>query len=153
MDRSSVCILEAPKYLQNLGAAVRACACFGVTKLIWTGSRISIDSLDRTPRELRMKAYRTVEIIQSNKPFDLLPDYVPVCIEILPDAMPLPKFIHPAKAVYVFGSEDGDVSQVFKKFCHMFVQIPSEHCLNLAAAMNVVLYDRLCKEAELKDAA
>jgi hypothetical protein len=29
--------------------------------------------------------------------------------------------------------------------CHRFVVIPTHHCLNLAAAVNVVLYDRRLK--------
>jgi tRNA(Leu) C34 or U34 (ribose-2'-O)-methylase TrmL len=29
--------------------------------------------------------------------------------------------------------------------CHRFVIIPTHHCLNLAAAVNVVLYDRRFK--------
>lgn len=32
--------------------------------------------------------------------------------------------------------------------CHRFVVIPSRSCLNLAASVNVVLYDRMVKGAE-----
>lgn len=143
-------ILERPKYVQNLGAVIRACACFGEDKLIWTADRIRLEELERTPRELRMKEYRTVEILRSNRPFDLIPSSVtPVCVEIIPGAIPLPQFQHPKNAAYVFGPEDGDVCQVYRRLCHQFVYIPTKYCLNLAVAVNIVLYDRQFKQGVL----
>lgn len=144
MGRSEI-ILQKPKYIQNLGAAVRASSCFGVSRLIWTGSRINPEEEERIPRELRMKAYSDVEVVRTERPFDLTTRLTPVCIELVANAEPLSSFVHPENAVYVFGPEDGDVSQVFRRLCHRFVYIPSKHCLNLAATINVVLYDRQCK--------
>jgi len=69
-----------------------------------------------------------------------------VCIEIHPDSIALPDFVHPDNAVYVFGPEDGSVPQVIRRLCFSFVHIPSFHCLNLSAAVNVVLYDRAIKQ-------
>jgi tRNA(Leu) C34 or U34 (ribose-2'-O)-methylase TrmL len=45
----------------------------------------------------------------------------------------------------VFGPEDGHVPKGVRGACHRFVTIPSDGCLNLAAAVNVVLYDRMAK--------
>jgi tRNA(Leu) C34 or U34 (ribose-2'-O)-methylase TrmL len=45
----------------------------------------------------------------------------------------------------VFGPEDGHVPKGIRTACHRFVTIPSHGCLNLAAAVNVVLYDRMAK--------
>lgn len=139
-------VLQHPKYLNNLAAAKRACASFGVEHLIYTGNRIDWN-VDRIPRELRMKDYQSVNLRQHGRPFDLFPKLTPVCIELVDNTVPLPIFQHPEHALYVFGPEDGSVSQVFRRLCHRFVSIPSKHCLNLAATINVVLYDRLCKES------
>ena len=49
----------------------------------------------------------------------------------------------PENAVYVFGPEDGKVPQVIRGLCHRFVHIPAHFCLNLSAAVNVVLSHRL----------
>jgi tRNA(Leu) C34 or U34 (ribose-2'-O)-methylase TrmL len=54
-------------------------------------------------------------------------------------------FEHPADATYVFGPEDGNVPKGALSVCHRFVSIPSHHCLNLAAAVYTVLYDRVVK--------
>lgn len=62
-------------------------------------------------------------------------------------------FAHPEHAVYIFGPEDGGVPAVYRRHCHYFVHIPSRHCLNLSAALNVVLYDRAIKAESLLSVA
>jgi tRNA(Leu) C34 or U34 (ribose-2'-O)-methylase TrmL len=68
-----------------------------------------------------------------------------VCIEVLDNAECLTTFTHPTNPVYVFGPEDGSVPPVIRRHCHKFVYIPAYHCLNLSAAVDVVLYDRMAK--------
>jgi len=36
-------ILINPKYPHNVGAALRACSCFDIAQLWWTGERVTID--------------------------------------------------------------------------------------------------------------
>jgi tRNA(Leu) C34 or U34 (ribose-2'-O)-methylase TrmL len=138
-------ILNNPKYAHNVAAAIRACSCFGVSTMLWTGKRVDTSTMERLPREERMKGYKDVYWETNEKPFDAFHDAVPVCVEIVPNAENLASFTHPKNALYVFGPEDGSVSQIFKRFCHWFIYIPSAHCLNLSAAINVVLYDRRAK--------
>jgi tRNA(Leu) C34 or U34 (ribose-2'-O)-methylase TrmL len=140
-------VLIDPKYPANVGAALRACSVFGLTQLWWTGDRVNLDPAkgERLPREERMKGYRDVEMAQFDRPLERFARVVPVCVEIARGSEPLNQFVHPVDAVYVFGPEDGSVPQVVKRLCHRFVTIPGRHCLNLAAAVNVVLYDRLFK--------
>ena len=141
-------ILVSPKYLHNIAAAIRAASCFDVSRLVWTGSRIDLGPLERLPREERMKGYKDVVWTHDklDKPFSLfVPDITPVCVELLENSEPLTTFEHPENGVYVFGPEDGGVPQVIRRHCHRFVHIQSNHCLNLAAAVNVVLHDRRVK--------
>lgn len=139
-------VLTRVKYPHNLAAAIRACSCFGVPTLMWTGSRFAFTDGERLPREERMKGYADVKVYAEDRPFDRLPAGVtPVCVELLPGSQPMNEFEHPENACYVFGPEDGHVPQAFRALCHRFVYIPSNHCLNLSAALNVVLYDRVVK--------
>ena len=94
-----------------------------------------------------MKGYRSVEINQDDQPFDRFDSgmVTPVAVELRPDAESLVTFEHPENALYVFGPEDGGVPKPIRLLCHRFVVIPTHHCLNLAAAVNVVLYDRRLK--------
>lgn len=68
-----------------------------------------------------------------------------MAVELLPAAQSLVDFEHPEDALYVFGPEDGGLPKPIRLACHRFVFIPTHHCLNLAAAVNVVLYDRRLK--------
>lgn len=137
-------ILIDPKYPHNVGGTIRACSCFDIKSLVWTGERVNPAKYERLPREERMKGYKRVEFRNHQRPFELFAkDSVPVCVEVFESSEPLTIFEHPENAVYVFGPEDGRVPQVVRRLCHRFVHIPARFCLNLSAAVNVVLAHRL----------
>lgn len=140
-------ILNNPKYAANVGAALRAASCFGAKQVWWTGDRVKLESGERLPREERMKGYKDVELKQFDYPFEHFTalGITPVAIELLENTECLFDFVHPEKAVYVFGPEDGSIGQVERRLCHRFVTIPTKHCTNLAAAVYLVLYDRMLK--------
>jgi len=143
-------IMYNPKYPHNVGAAVRACSCFDSNLIVFSGDRVSLEPSGkkgyRLPREERMKGYKHVKLINDEYPFNRFSkDVIPVAVEVRENAEILPHFIHPKNAVYVFGPEDGSIPQIYLKHCQRFLVIPSPFCLNLAAAINVVLYDRMAK--------
>lgn len=158
-------VLIDPKTPYNVGAVIRACSIFDVRTLRWTGRRISTaegrrkagttlkSNRPRLPREERMKDYGNVdwrEDTSENVVSALAQSLqaVPVAVEVREHSEMLDEFIHPLRAVYVFGPEDGSIPKGVLTACHRFVRIPTFHRtpLNLAAAVNVVLYDRLAKE-------
>lgn len=149
-------MLVDPKFPHNVGGALRACACLGAKTLLWTGDRVVAPEGPasrrgwRLPREERLRAFQEVVWHRIVGTFDDLPGLfpkgtIPVAVELLPGAESLVLFEHPADAVYVFGPEDGTLPPAARAACHRFVQIPAATCLNLAAAVNVVLYDRRAK--------
>lgn len=139
-------ILNNPKNEHNVGGVLRAASCFGFKQVWYTGDRVKLDGERRIPREERMKGYAEVDLYQFDYPFDCFPDDVtPVAIEIVENSESLITFEHPEKSVYVFGPEDGSISQAIKRHCHRFVTIPTRHCTNLAAAVYIVMYDRMIK--------
>jgi tRNA(Leu) C34 or U34 (ribose-2'-O)-methylase TrmL len=155
-------VLLNPKYPHNVGGVLRACAAFNVPTLRWTGERVSLAAAkqrrqlgrsavlsrrSRLPREERMKGYAQVDwrgALDSTTVLDEF-DGTPVTVEVDLTAEPLSCFEHPEDAVYVFGPEDGSVTKALRVRCHRFVVIPTAYCLNLAAAVNIVLYDRRIK--------
>lgn len=147
----SLIALTNPKYPHNVGAAIRACSCWGIEKLVWSGKRVphphewSESDLKefRIPREERMKGYRDVTLEKNDRFKDLIVGgIVPVAIEIMPDSENLFEFEHPENAMYIFGPEDGGLTSIVLQHCHRFIQIPTRHCLNLGCAINVVLAHR-----------
>lgn len=161
-SQNSAVVLLNPKTPFNVGNALRACSIFDVPQLYWTGDRVE-DPRDcraiadcsaqiskrsaRLPREERMKEYQRVRWAHDEKAVNRLVEsgLTPVCVEVDPTAEMLPGFDHPDDALYIFGPEDGSVGKGVRVVCHRFVTIPSSSCLNLAAAVNVVLYDRAAK--------
>lgn len=153
-------LLINPKFPHNVGGVLRAASCWGATDLRWTGDRVEDPEQwpegARLPREERMRAYRDVTMRGGTPLFRCIDDFTadgftPVCVEVLENAESLPDFIHPQKALYVFGPEDGDVPGGVRRECHRFVRIPSNGCLNLAVAANLVLYDRHVKARAMED--
>lgn len=73
---------------------------------------------------------------------------IPVAVDLVDGALPLPRFTHPQSAFYIFGPEDGTLSRRIVKACAHAVMVPTAFCMNLAATVNVVLYDRAVKRDE-----
>lgn len=138
--------LADPKFPHNAGAAYRACAAWGVPQLWISGTRLREQlRKERLPREERMRIYKDeVTLTWDDRFFDQFPDDVtPVAVEVSPGAEPLTlEWEHPARPLYVFGPEDGSIPGVMLRHCHRFLILPSDHCLNLAAAVNLVLGHR-----------
>ena len=144
-------LLTNPKYAHNVAAAIRAASCFGISQVWFTGDRVKdeVEETGRLPREERMRGYRDVDVCHTERPYDAFADVqsstVPVAVEFGHGYEPLPIFEHPENALYVFGPEDGGLRRIDNLQCHRFLTIPTLHCVNLAAAIYLVLYDRLLK--------
>lgn len=74
----------------------------------------------------------------------LLPDNASlVGIELLENAVDLPSFRHPLRAVYVLGRERGNLSGAMLARCDHVIKIPMSFCVNVGVAGALVMYDRL----------
>jgi tRNA(Leu) C34 or U34 (ribose-2'-O)-methylase TrmL len=140
-------VLTNPRFAYNVGMVVRLASCYGVQQVWWTGDRVTYDiqNKKKLPREERMKGYKDVQMIQFDRPLEQFENAVPVAVELRPNSERLQDFIHPENAVYVFGPEDGSISNEVLSQCHRFLIIPVKHCLNLATAVATVMWDRASK--------
>lgn len=131
--------LVAPKNEHNVGGALRAADCYGAGLILLQAPRYRHWATNVTRAERRIPMI--VGPICEHRPFDC----PMVVVEIVEGATPLPAFQHPQRALYVFGPEDGSVpTNIIERAQHV-VSIPTRHCMNLAATVNVVLYDRIAK--------
>ncbi|WP_372880239.1 RNA methyltransferase [Psychromonas sp.] len=143
--------LVNPKSPTNVGAVMRAAGCYAVNQVLYTGSRY-----DRA-----VKLNTDTKNISGHIPLTNVPDLLDtitnditdnqrgdlkvVCVDLIEGATPLPNFVHPEKALYIFGPEDGTIKQSMVNKADDVVYVPTIGCMNLAATVNVVLYDRLAK--------
>jgi tRNA(Leu) C34 or U34 (ribose-2'-O)-methylase TrmL len=139
-----------PKSPTNAGAILRASGCFGVSSICYSGNRLNralpfnTDTKDNAGK---------IPLIHRTSVLDQLPDNIKVvCVELVEGAIPLPAYSHPTNAHYIFGPEDGSISQAIIDKADDVVFIPTVGCLNLAATVNILLYDRIAKaDIEVND--
>lgn len=148
MSQTKVTIgLLNPKSPTNVGAVLRAAGCFRADSVFYTGERYDRAMSFRTDTKNRTNSIplQCVESLLDNT----IVNAKIICVELVEDATPLHQFKHPDNAYYIFGPEDGTISQKIIDKADAVVYIPSNGCLNLAATVNVVLYDRLAKSKDL----
>lgn len=139
--------LDNPKSEINVGSALRACGCFGASFLIVGDRRINCRAATDTAGIVyKIPVFRTDDVIESI-PYN----HVPVAVELTDGAENIVDYKHPDNAIYIFGAEDATLGDRALSKCRDVIKIPSRYCLNLAACVNVVLYDRIAKQQRSKN--
>lgn len=136
--------LNQPKTPANVGSVLRAAHCYGAALVVTSGQRYT-----RAPTDPQA-AYRHLPLVQCADLHDAIPfDCVPVAVDLIEGATPLNKYQHPERAFYVFGPEDGTLGPSITSWCRDTVYVPTRYCMNLAATVNVILYDRMVKQMKV----
>lgn len=132
--------LDNPKTFENIGSALRACGVYEARFLAITGKRYKKSALDTMKHHRHLPLFQ-VEDLKTVVPYDC----IPIAVDIIPGATPLPEFCHPERAFYIFGAEDATLGVRITDWCKHTIYVPMNGCMNLAASVNVILYDRLAK--------
>lgn len=126
----------------NLGSLLRTAHAFGASFAFTIGAAF----------DARAVARADTSLASDSLPLTVYPDpaalALPVgCrlvgVELLPEAIEMPSFRHPARAAYVFGPERGSLSPELVGRCDFLIRIPTRFCVNLAVAGALVMYDRM----------
>lgn len=134
--------LYHPKDKANVGGAMRAAYAYGAQMLAVEGARNdSVRHATNTPAAWKHMPTFVTDDLRALIPFDC----VPVAVDLVDGAIPLPSYQHPARAFYIFGPEDGTLGKRVLDWCPHRVMVPTRMCMNLAATVNVILYDRISK--------
>ncbi|UTA47797.1 RNA methyltransferase [Simiduia sp. 21SJ11W-1] len=135
--------LTNPKSPANVGAVLRAAGCYGAQGVCYTGERFARAARFHTDTQ---GANHQIPLLQVETYSAPLPaGMAKVCVELVEGATPLPAFEHPECALYVFGPEDGSLRQQLVDSADAVVYMPTRGSMNLAASVNVLLYDRAAK--------
>lgn len=138
--------LQNPKSAANVASILRASGCYGASSVFYTGNRYRYAKEFNADTQNMHKRIPTIGV-------DDLMAMAPqgakkVAIELVEGAVALPDYHHPDNAYYLFGPEDGSLDQGIINNSDEIVYIPTNGSMNLAATVNVVLYDRLAKSQQ-----
>ncbi|KXI30892.1 TrmH family RNA methyltransferase [Paraglaciecola hydrolytica] len=132
-----------------MGSVLRAAGCYQVSSIYYTGTRYDRARhfvTDTKNRYLNITPTHVDDLIAIAKHQGLKT----VVVELVVGAIPLPDYDHPPQALYIFGPEDGSIDQNIINQCDDIVYIPTIGCMNLAATVNVLLYDRMAKQPNIE---
>lgn len=126
-----------------MGSILRAAGCYGVNRIFYTGQRYAraLNFATDTKNASSDIPISNIQDIKQHIPADTSL----IAVELVEGAHALPHFTHPENAFYLFGPEDGSIPQALLNQCEHIVYVPTKGCMNLAATVNVVLYDRMAK--------
>jgi len=140
----SVIALDHPQKCVNVGGVLRAAGNYDAGCVVLGSARCSV----REPGDT-MNVYRNKPVLRVDDVFDALPfDCVPIAVDLLPGARKLHEYTHPERAFYIFGPENGTLGERITDRCRDSIYVPTKGCMNLAATVNVILYDRAVKRGE-----
>ncbi len=157
--------LTNPKSPTNVGGVMRAAGCYSVDQVVYTGHRYThaakfIGSKNNTDTQksseqiplIAIENFLQLESPNMSERLEKLPESTKlICVDLVEGATPLPHFQHPEQAFYIFGPEDGTIAQEVIDQADDVVYVPTVGCMNLAASVNVLLYDRLAKSLVKQD--
>lgn len=144
-QHSSYCAIGLfnPKSPTNVGGIMRAAGCYEANEVFFSGRRYAIAAKHQTDTK---NVSEKIPLTQVEDLTQALSKDIPiVCVELVEGATPLPLFEHPEQALYIFGPEDGSLPQEIVDKASAVVYMPTTGCMNLAATVNVLLYDRAAK--------
>jgi tRNA G18 (ribose-2'-O)-methylase SpoU len=135
--------IERSKTEANVGTLWRSAYNLGASFIFTIGKRYPKQSSDTTQawRNIPLLEFIDVEDFRNHVPYDCQI----IGVEITDNARSLQTFVHPKRAIYILGPEDGSLSNEAQSICQHIVKFDSRYCLNVAVAGSIVMYDRQTK--------
>lgn len=137
--------LLRPKSPWNIGGVLRLAQNYDVAMVAIAGDRSQArDGVAHGTNTMRSEKH--VPIVRGDDLHALIPfGAVPVAVDLVEGAVPLPSYQHPASAFYVFGAENETLGAATLSWCRDRVMVPTRCCMNLHVTVGIILYDRMAK--------
>ncbi len=127
-------VLVKPKIIENYGQICRLAVNYNAKILIVIQPQFKI----KRHKTDTYNAIKHLPILITND-FPQILNVPYIYVDFSENSIPLYEFEHPKRALYVFGGEDQTLITPKNR---RTVYIPTTGCLNLAMAVNTILYDR-----------
>ena len=136
--------IEHTKTATNVGTLWRSADIMGAHFIFTIGRRYRKQASDT------MKTWRNIPLYHFTDFDEFYKTGLPhdcrlVGIEIDDAAQVLYQYKHRERCIYLLGAEDHGLTGRALDKCHDLVVIPGSHCLNVAVAGSIVMYDRMSK--------
>jgi tRNA G18 (ribose-2'-O)-methylase SpoU len=131
-----------PKREHNVGGLLRSAGLYGAAMVFTVGARYQKQASDtlNVPAHTPLLHFDDVDDLIRHLPYG--------CrlagVELDPRAIPLGRYVHPARVAYLLGAEDHGLPEQVRARCHELVQIetPAPWSMNVASAGTVLAYAR-----------
>lgn len=135
--------MEHSKTKFNYGSLYRTAHIFNADFIYLIGKRFKHQPSDTTKswKHIPLLEYKDFEDFNNHRPYDCML----IGIELDEKAIPLERFSHPKKALYLLGAEDHGLTKNAMEGCQLLIKLPGEYSLNVSVAGSIVLYDRIAK--------
>lgn len=129
---------------QNIGTLWRSANIMGADFIFTVGKRYKAQCSDtmKTPRHVPLFHYDDWDDFRKHIPYDC----PVVAIELDDESVPIKRFVHPERCIYLLGAEDSGIPKHVLDKCQSIVQLPGDVCMNVSVAGSIVMYDRINKE-------
>jgi tRNA G18 (ribose-2'-O)-methylase SpoU len=129
----------------NIGTLWRSAAILGADFIFTIGRRYKAQASDtmKTPRHIPLYNYVDYDDFFKHVPYDC----PVVAVELAENSIPLEKYVHPERCIYLLGAEDHGIPEDILTRCRETVQLIGDYCMNVATAGSIVMYDRAVKGA------
>ena len=127
----------------NLGTLWRSAWQLGAAYIFTVGARFEKQSSDTYQTWTRVPCFEHSDWAG----FARASPYSAPWVAVEMGGVPLEKFVHPDRAVYVLGSEDTGLPESIVRACALHVSLPSVRSpsYNVAVAGSILMYDRHAK--------
>jgi tRNA(Leu) C34 or U34 (ribose-2'-O)-methylase TrmL len=138
--------IVAGKTPENTGSLWRGAHAFGAAYVYTVGHRYPAkrqpgDTSDAT-KTVPLFAYADTDAFLAALPATTVLVGVEYGKHLDREPIPLPKFTHPERAVYLLGAEDHGIPADLQKACNQLVYVPTLFSLNVAVTGSLIMYDR-----------
>ena len=131
---------------ENIGTLWRSANILGADFIFTIGKRYSKQCTDtmNTPRHIPLWHFDDWDDMFHHVPYDC----PVVAIELDDRSIPLERFVHPERCIYLLGAEDHGLPNEIMDRCYATVQLLGDTCMNVSTAGSIVMYDRKIKRKE-----
>ena len=135
------------KMVENLGLLWRSATILGADFIFTVGRRYKAQCTDTTKahRHIPLFHYADWEDFFAHVPYDC----PVVAVELAEDAVPLEKYFHRERCIYLLGAEDSGLPGKVLERCVDTVRLIGSPCYNVAVAGSIVMYDRAVKRGNV----